>query len=344
MPNTNSPVTGVPTHTPEDAVRLVRRLYGLDVRATQLVSYIDRNFCLEETAGRRWVLKVANAAEERTVIDFQLRAMELAAAKGLPVPRPRPTITGERVGSDGGHLVWLLSWVPGSMLTDEPTCPLELLGDLGAVLGRLDNTLADFEHPAVERELAWDLRNALRMRSLAVDVEDTARRAMVEGIFEGFGERVLRRSDKLPMSVIHNDANDWNVLVGERDGQRRVTGLIDFGDLIHSWTVGELAIAMAYAMFDKADPLVAGAAMVRGYSTERPLVDAEIDVLFDLVLTRLAVSLVSSASNKKLDPENDYLTVNERPAWALLERLLQADHGHTSSRRALETFRKAAER
>ena len=32
---------------------------------------------------------------------------------------------------------------------------------------------------------------------------------------------------------------------------------------------------------------------------------------------------------QKLDPENAYLTVNERPAWALLERLLPVDRGQT---------------
>ena len=49
---------------------------------------------------------------------------------------------------------------------------------------------------------------------------------------------------RLPHSVIHNDANDYNVLI--EDG--RMSGLLDFGDLVHSATVCDLAIALAYTM------------------------------------------------------------------------------------------------
>jgi Ser/Thr protein kinase RdoA (MazF antagonist) len=70
----------------------------------------------------------------------------------------------------------------------------------------------------------------------------------------------------LRTSVIHSDGNDYNVLVSPygRWGNR-VSGLIDFGDMVHSHTVNELAIACAYALMGKTDPLAAAVRVVAGY-------------------------------------------------------------------------------
>ena len=49
--------------------------------------------------------------------------------------------------------------------------------------------------------------------------------------------------------AIHDDLNDYNVLVAgsvaSADGAR-VTGIVDFGDMVHSYRVADLAIAGAY--------------------------------------------------------------------------------------------------
>ena len=45
----------------------------------------------------------------------------------------------------------------------------------------------------------------------------------------------------------------------------QVTGLIDFGDILHSWQINEIAITMAYGMLKKEDPVAAaGHLVVRG--------------------------------------------------------------------------------
>ena len=72
---------------------------------------------------------------------------------------------------------------------------------------------------------------------------------------------------KLRHGVIHGDANDHNVLVR----QGRVAGLIDFGDLVYSAVVCDLAIAVAYAMLAKPQPLDVAGAIVRAYHERLPL-------------------------------------------------------------------------
>ncbi len=330
-----------PRFSRDDAVAMAREHFGLEAEVRELVSYADQNFRLRGADGRDWVLKVAHSGEERGVLDFQHRVMERLAASGLAVPRPRRALHGGEIVEVGGdgvrHLARVLSFLPGTFLVDEPRHTPQLLRSLGAFLGRLDRALAGFSHPSMHRDVVWDLRKALAVRERAADIEERDGRERVEALFDAYAERVVPRLGELPSSVVHNDANDYNVLVGDGDGGgREVVGLIDFGDMVATVTVSELATAAAYAMLDKDDPLAAAAAVAAGYDSAYPLAGAELEVLYDLVLTRLATSVASSAHLRKLHPENDYLAVSERPVWALLRQLRDVDPGL-----AYETFRKA---
>src|SRR5690606_40465078 len=121
----------------------------------------------------------------------------------------------------------------------------------------------------------------------------------------------------LRAAVIHNDANDWNVLVGEDDADR-ISGLIDFGDALHAPLIAEVAIAAAYAGLDHIDPIGAAAAIARGFNAEYPLLEEEVDLLYDLIALRLVTSVTISASRRRHTQDNPYLAISERPAWTLL--------------------------
>ena len=121
-------------------------------------------------------------------------------------------------------------------------------------------------------------------------------------------------------SVIHNDANDYNILVSEPPEQR-VTAILDYGDVVHTATVCELAIALAYVMLDKRDPIGAAAQVVTAYHETYQLTEPEIDVLYTLAVTRLCCSVCFAARQTRDAPDNEYLSISNTPAWELLERL-----------------------
>ena len=96
-------------------------------------------------------------------------------------------------------------------------------------------------------------------------------------------DRFLAEWDKidwsgLRFSVIHNDANDYNVLVS--GSPQTVSAILDYGDVVHSATVCNLAVALAYVMLDKRDPITAAAQVVSAYQESFPLSENEIDVLY----------------------------------------------------------------
>ena len=59
-------------------------------------------------------------------------------------------------------------------------------------------------------------------------------------------------------------------------------------------------------------------ALVRGYHSVHPFSKAELALLYPLLLTRLAVSLVNAAIMKQKLPDDPYVTISEAPALAFL--------------------------
>jgi 4-aminobutyrate aminotransferase-like enzyme/Ser/Thr protein kinase RdoA (MazF antagonist) len=312
-----------------DAIRLVWDLYGLRAEARTLPGEYDDNFQLTSDTGHQFVLKVMHAGQQRAVLDLECQALIHLArrAPDLALPRVCPTLAGEMIATttaaDGARrLVWLLTYVPGRLLTHTNPHSPALLFSLGQLLGRLAAALADFDHPAARRELKWDLMRATWIRDYLAHIDDPSRRALVERFLALYEAEVAPALPTLRTSVVHGDANDYNVLVnGPGDGPRQVVSVIDFGDMHHTITIAELAIAAAYALLGKHDPLAAAAHVVAGYHQAFPLQEQEIALIYPLICARLSVSVANSAYRKTLEPNDAYITISEAPAWDALRSL-----------------------
>jgi Ser/Thr protein kinase RdoA (MazF antagonist) len=220
------------------------------------------------------------------------------------------------------RFVWLLSFLPGSVLAEVRPHTPELLRSLGCLLGRIDHALQDFSHPATTRALKWDLAQAEWIREYISHIGDPSRRTMVKQVLERYESQVVPQLSKLRKSTIYGDANNYNVLVNSPSApSREAVSVIDFGDMHHGLVVAEPAVAAAYGLLGKSEPLAAAASLVEGFHNVFPLEETELAVLFPLICTRLAVSVVNSAQRKTLVPDDPYVIVSEAPAWEALARL-----------------------
>jgi len=301
------------SHTPgfdvESAIRLAEKLFGLRVAAQILPSERDQNFVLTCETGEKFVLKIANALESLPLLEAQNAALDHLQKRVSFCPRVVANVNGETIGREGDNYVRLITYLPGTPLAHATPCSPALLRDLGRKLGRLDRALADFDHRALHRDFHWDLANGNRViDEHAGLIESTTLRELVV-------KCRLELHTNLRRSVIHGDANDYNVLV-EGD---RVVGVIDFGDMVYSWTVGNLAIALAYVALGKDDP----AHVIDGYTQEFPLLDEEHEVLWKLVRLRLAMSVCLAAYQLRQRPENTYLQISQRAIETTLPRLFE---------------------
>jgi 4-aminobutyrate aminotransferase-like enzyme/Ser/Thr protein kinase RdoA (MazF antagonist) len=346
--------------TETEAVRLARDLYGIDVTAKALPGEYDDNFHLIRTetlaapvtadsnvdplGSSAFVLKVMHPARDHSLIDMQCRALQHLAVKApqIRLPRVCPLPSGDLfttfTAADGSQrLVWLLTYVPGKILAETRPHSEELLTSLGRMLGEMDVALATFSHPAAHRELKWDFARAAWIREPLKLITEDNRRALVEKFLALYEAEVAPAMPWLRRSVVYGDANDYNVLVsGPLPLPRTASSVIDFGDMHHSFTVSEPAIAAAYAILGKDEPLAAAAAVVGGFHAAFPLTEAEIAAIYALIGTRLAVSVVNSAQRATVKPDDAYVTISEAPAWKALERWAQVH-----PRFAHYTFREA---
>jgi len=316
----------LPEFTSEDAIRIAKEHFGVSASARSLPSERDQNFHLRSDDGKEYVLKIANNSEQEAILDLQNSAMDYLAKKlpFLTLSRVCRTTTGLSTITATGpkrtiHFVRLLTFVPGTTLARVRQHSPELLYSLGLALGRIDHSLMDFTHPAAFRELKWDLSRTLWIRNYTQYILDQRRRNLIEGFLNDFENRVVPVLAALRTSVIYNDANDYNVLVNSK---HRMIGFIDFGDMVHTQTVCELAVGAAYAMLHKSDPYAALASVVAGYQKVLPLTKQELEILLPLICARLCITVTNAAYQRTEEPGNEYLTISEAPAWELLERLL----------------------
>lgn len=310
----------------ETAARIARETYGLTGTMRALPGEYDDNFHLACSDSREFVLKVMHPAREDSFVDMQCRALTHLAAKAphLALPRVFPNVRKELFArvvleDESPRLVWMLSFLPGAPLVETRQHSSELLESLGRLLGEMDLALLDFAHPAAHRFLKWDLSRSNWARDYLGHIPDAGRRALAKKFLNLFEEEAVPRFPLLRRSVIYGDANDHNVLVDLR--KMRVVSVIDFGDMHEGLRVAEPAIAAAYALLDKEDPLAAAGVVLAGYHAVLPLNAEEIAAFFPLAAARLAVSVINSAHRKSLVPDDPYVTASEKPAWAALVRL-----------------------
>ncbi len=319
----------------DKAEELALRLYGLSVRAEELPSERDQNFLLRTSAGGKFVLKIANPGEDVANLEAENAALYHLAGGGGPPLAPRLIADregrwiAETAGPDGAaHAVRLLSYIEGVPLAAARPHSAGLLFELGAFTARLAQALGSFDRPCLRPDFHWDLRSGPEtVRAYKPLIDDPVRRALVDRFLSEFESSAGPRLGDLALGAVHNDGNDYNIIVTPPDtrpeafGRRSIAGIIDFGDMVRSYRLAEPAVVCAYAMLDKDDPLAAAGRIVAGYHSVAPLSELELDLLFPLIVLRLLMSVAICAHQTSLRPDNDYLFISNRQAWELLDRL-----------------------
>ena len=328
------PLESIPRLTAVEALAIAKDEYGIGGTISALPSERDQNFLISGAHGRiaagggKFVLKIANLQDPPQLLDFQNQAMlrVRTMVADCRVPRVECTLKGlevtrihnARTGSD--YCVRLLDWIDGDVLANRTAPGPALFESIGTNMARVDAALCGYSHPAMHRVLQWDVRRAGMARE-NVGMLSHPRRTHVERLFSLWEQIEWAH---LRHSVIHGDGNDYNIIV--RDG--RMAGLLDFGDMLHTATVCDLAITLAYVMLGEQDPLQVAGQVIGAYQRSYPLTLAEQQALYPLILARLAMSVCYSAHNRARSPDDAYQVVSENSAWDLLNRLAQMPEAH----------------
>jgi 4-aminobutyrate aminotransferase-like enzyme/Ser/Thr protein kinase RdoA (MazF antagonist) len=321
-----------PSFSDDELLIVLAQQYNLEGQLKKLPGYCDQNLRLTTADNIQYIVKVANAAEPKLELEMQNAAMKHLTQKKCAVPQALPNNQSESITTikdiqQQAYCLRVLTYLPGDFYVDAQslTHTPELWTDLGQFMGEIDLALADFEHAGAYRYLDWDLAQGYRVCMSKKSLLNSQQIKLVEHFLTLYQTQTMPLLGQLPQGVIHNDANDYNLLINDVSYPTKISGLIDFGDIVHSHIINELAITCAYALMGekdvKHDLLTVLKTIVAGYHKVRPLRAAELEVLFSLIALRLCTSVCNAALAISQQPDNEYLLVSVKPAWTLLEQL-----------------------
>jgi 4-aminobutyrate aminotransferase-like enzyme/Ser/Thr protein kinase RdoA (MazF antagonist) len=317
--------TPSPSFTLEQVADHAYKLYGLTGKLSSLDSERDQNFRIETKDGNRFVMKIANSAEYPAIIDMQQKALEHIALvdPSLPVPRIMLSQNGlaiEQIQAENGteYSVRIISYLEGDYPESAPT-DFALNRPIGRCLAQLGLALRGFFHPAANHDLLWDIKHTSKLRQLLPYIEDEDHYEMVAYFLDRFDQNVLPIIPKLRAQIIHNDLTPDNILVAEND-PGRIVGIIDFGDMVHTPLINDIATTIVSMLRGHNDPLEVAAEIVSGYHEINPLEKSELRILYDLIAARLIMLNVIAIWRVTIHPNNsDYIMGGVEVTWRTIE-------------------------
>lgn len=326
------------------ATDILKRLYDLTTSEIRpLPSYDDQNFYVLSNNGNKYVLKIMNSGDSKnpSLIEVQTYAMSYLHQNGIPAQTATPAITGQLMNVeelDFGfgrqqYLVRLLSYLPGTTLSKVPLTP-QLLYETGKMAAKMDKVLQKMQHPHImelERDgFIWSLSNLLVVEKYLYVLDGEPLQDVVRSVIDLYKTTVVPKYPDLRKCINHGDFNDLNILVlPDNNGSYKISGVLDFGDMNTGFYIHELAIAIMYIMIEHPNPIEVGGPVLAGWESELPLIEAERDCLYTLVLSRFCQSLVFARYSVLMHPENEeYLMISSRKGVFILQDLWKLGKEH----------------
>ncbi len=307
--------------------QLLSEHYGLtNCSLSKMDGYISTNYKVASDQGT-FVLKVYPQSKFEDVTGETAVIKELTNLPEKAVSRPVENKNGRSLSITESGVLRLLTFVSGKFLAEvDHTIPM--FESMGQFLASMDKDLIGFRNSAIEsRKLDWDLQHINQSRQLKEVIRSPEDKKVVDYFFLQWDQHVYPVLPSLRKSIIHNDGNDWNILVNDN----KVSGIIDFGDCSYTPLINELAIAITYAIFEKEDPIKWAKPIISGYHQIIELEEQELDILYYLIAGRLCMSVCKSANEKNIQPDSEYITISEKPAWDLLRKWIAINPIHARS-------------
>lgn len=325
----------------ERAEQLCQELFNVKGMAGMLPGEIDFNFKIIDVTGGGYILKISRPNVDEGYLDFQQKLLQHVweHGDGLISPKVISDVNGLSISEFKDEYgqprkVRLLSWISGRVWSTVNPQLDDLRYSLGEQAGKLTKALQGFDHSEAHRQLEWDVAQAAWTEA-HIDLFIGKEREIIRSFQEEF-KKAQPTYSVLRKGVVHNDANDNNVIVSHELINPTVISAIDFGDAVYTQIINDLAIACAYAIMNHNDPLAAALPIVKGYHSAFSLTPGELDHLYIVIAMRLVISVTKSAINKTKEPDNHYLLVSEKPAWELLQKwsLVDSSFAYYSFRQA----------
>ena len=234
--------TPPPSFSNDEAITLLKDKFDISGTLERLPSDRDQVFHVQGDADS-YILKIYNSAEKTSVIELQdaAAAYIMKNDKSLLVPKSLQKARCIKKENLTYHLR-LTSYYTGSFLNEKNLETSDYFA-LGEFIGRLTKALEQFSHEGANRSFLWDSARTDLIKGYLSYVSSKNDRDILNYFLHDFEINAQPVLSGLKRSVIHNDANDNNIIL---DDNNNITGIIDLGDMVFSNRCVEIATCMAY--------------------------------------------------------------------------------------------------
>ena len=305
-----------------DLKNLIKKEYGLDViLIDKFKGYENDNYFIK-TDKDKFVLKLYSDLTLKLILKAENEFLLFLQKQDKKDYYPKPILFKKggyvKQVSHKGKLILIrmLSYLEGDFIAE---CKINknIISSLGSFLAKFNLLTRNWNNSEIKsRDWEWKIESVELIKNRANYISDPFRRNRVIYFIQQYKENIVPVYKDLRKSIIHNDANQWNVLV-EKD---KTTGLIDFGDISYSNLVNEVGIAMTYIAYDKEDILYWSGILLESYNKVLPLKKKEVESLYYIIALRLCMSVSNSAYTKLNQPNNNYISEGEENAWNMLDK------------------------
>jgi 4-aminobutyrate aminotransferase-like enzyme/Ser/Thr protein kinase RdoA (MazF antagonist) len=316
--------------TPKKAEEILFQRYNIKGKAFELPGYTEYNFRIKIDNENCYVLKISREdADENSFLLLQDILLYLEKnTDEIILPKIIPDKAGNYTSevfheNKNKQNIRLLSWVSGRIWSQVNPQLDSLRFSLGEQCGLLTKALQGFNHPQAHGVFKWDTAQSLWTKD-HIHLLNPKEHEVIS-YFQNLFEADLTSYSQLRKSVIHNDANDNNIIVTANLVNPKVKSIIDFGDAIYSQIINDVAISCSYAIMEHNDPLNAAIPIISGYHASFRLEETELKHLYNAIAMRLVISYTASILNQKKEPDNAYLQISAEPAWELLKKWNQVN-------------------
>ena len=313
------------------AAELVQTIWGIVVdKVTQLNAERDLNLYMTGKAGE-FVFKCANSAESFATTLLQTQAL-LHLEKTNPevqVPRIQLTAQGASEVIVDGHTVRLLSWMSGRPWHETTNSPLQR-HSIATAHANMVLALADFSSEAPPPYLMWDVQHTadlgVHLTYLPSDLFTPVTNALAL-----FNRHAAPYLADLPRQWCHNDIQPHNVVMQPQDTDQ-IAGFLDFGDMVFTPVICDLAVALAYNIHEGPHAYESVVQYLVPFHRLRPLSELELMLLPALIMARHCTTLIITAWRAALYPENaPYILRNQPMAKRGLFQLIRLPYADAIS-------------
>ncbi len=307
--------------THEQVSILLERFYGLSAKCTRLGGEYDQNYQVSDTQeSKKFLLKIAPVFKDLKSLRFETEVQNIMAQKcqAYHIPKILPSLDGKLIIETMLHdhmvAIRLIEWVDGEVLGNIHLRTVSMLKNWGELAGIMSTKMPEAPAQNAANQDQWNLDHFDQNEELVELIDDPDLQLIISSYFSLFRDRHRASLTQCEKGLIHGDLNDHNVFIDPASIDCPIIGAIDFGDLMYTSLIHELAVTAAYAIMHCEDPLAAVSHMLQSYTHYRQATELELQLLYGLIAMRLCTTICHAAKNKIDHPDREYLQVSNIPA------------------------------